>query len=311
MGVRDNNEQMVMNSANRKPVIMATTVAAMLLVLSGGGYRVLAWCLGATDGGISLPPGALQRLPMKIGDWLGEDVKLDKNIVKMADTDAHVNRGYLRSNGYEGLSLYIAYGVRIRDLKPHRPEVCYTLNGWTRKGKRRVNLPLADGTELRCQILDFSRAGLSTTVLNYYIVDGTYCADVSEVPLGLWSRPDYMAQVLITCSGRGQLSPESSGKTVSAFAVDSTQAIYDLFPNSEDDLKAIWALHDKVMAEYKDADPQGHAKLMELHVPEHEAKFRAKIGKMMGERTGLPAQSTTLPAPVSPSAALSGGRDNG
>jgi hypothetical protein len=196
---------------------------------------------------------------------------------------------------------------------PHRPEVCYPGNGWTLEDKRRVNLPLSDGTELECQILNFSRSGMSSkriTVLNYYIVDGEYCPDVSLLRGKVLGNTGYVAQMQITCSGGGSISSKSSVDAVSAFAVDSTRSIYDLFPRSEEDLKDMWALYDKILAEYKIVDPQGHAKLMNLHVPEHEAQFRAKVGKMMGKRTGVPKQSTTIPSPASNSEALSGGRDN-
>ena len=226
---------------NKRALAMAVGTALCLLIVSGVGYRVLARRLGATDGGRPLPPGALQRLPMKIGDWVGQDVKLDERIVEATDTDAHVNRRYLRSNGSEGVSLYIAYGARARDLMPHRPEVCYPGNGWTLKDTRHVDLPLADGTKLQCRILKFSRAGLSTenvTVLSYYLVDGEYSPDVSLLRSKSWTGQSgigYMAQVQVTCPGGGRLSPESSIRSVSAFAADSARAIHDLFPRSGED----------------------------------------------------------------------------
>jgi len=226
---------------NKRTLTMAVGAALSLLIVSGAGYRVLAWRLGATDGGSPLPPGTLQRLPMQIGQWSGKDVKLDERVVEATDTDAHVNRRYLRSHGSDGVSLYIAYGVRARDLMPHRPEVCYPGNGWTLKDTRHVDVPLADGTKLQCRILKFSRAGLSTeniTVLSYYLVDGQYSPDVSLLRSKSWTGQSgigYMAQVQITCSGGGRLSPESSVKSVSEFAADSARAIYDLFRSSEED----------------------------------------------------------------------------
>ena len=228
-------------TTNKRALTMAVGAALCLLIVSGAGYRVLARRLGANDGGRPLPPGTLQRLPIKIGDWVGQDVKLDERIVEATDTDAHVNRRYVRSNSAEAVSLYIAYGLRARDLMPHRPEVCYPGNGWTMQDTRHVDLPLADGTKLQCRILKFSRAGLSTenvTVLSYYLVDGQYSPDVSLLRSKAWAGQgniDYMAQVQVTCPGRGQLSPESSVKSVSAFAVDSARGIYDLFQRSGED----------------------------------------------------------------------------
>lgn len=311
VGVRDSNERIVMNSANRKPVIMATTVAAMLLVIIGVGYRVLVWRLGVTDGGTPLPPGALQCLPMQLGQWSGRDVSLGQRIVVATDAVELTNRSYSRRNGAETVGAYVVYGVRVRDLIPHRPDVCYPLNGWTLEDTHDVSLPLADETKLECRILRFTKGGANMTVLHYYIVDGTHHRDVSEVRSGLWSSIDYMAQVQITCSYEGRLSPESSVEAVSAFAIDSTRAIYDLFLHSEDDLKQMWTLYYKVMAEYEADDPKGHAELIELRGTKRDATFRSEIGKKMRERKGLSEQSTTLPSPVSHSAPSSGGRNSG
>jgi len=223
---------------NKRAIMAAVGTAVCLLIVSGAGYRVLAWRLGATGGSIPLPPGALQRLPMELGEWSGREIPMDEAIVRATDTDAHINRRYSRSNGAETVWAYVAYGIRARDLMPHRPEVCYPDNGWTLKDTRDAELPLADGTKLHCRILRFSRAGLSTentTVINYYIVDGEYCPDVSLLRSKAWTGQrgiGYMAQVQITCPGRGQLSQDSSVKSVSAFAVASARAIYDLFPRT-------------------------------------------------------------------------------
>ena len=300
-------------AANKRTLTMAVGIALCLLIASGAGYRILARRLGSTEGDALLPPGALQRLPLELGDWVGRDVKMDKRIVKMSDTDAHVNRRYVRGNGSEDVSLYIAYGVRIRDLLPHRPEVCYPLNGWTLQDKRPVTLPLGDGAELQCQILEFSRSGLAAgnvTILNYYLADGEYSPEVSRLRSKLTGGAGYVAQVLITCPWSGAPYRESSVKTVSAFAADSTRAVYNLFPRSEEDLKEMWALFDDVLAEYETADSKGYGELMELRAADGEAVFRAKVGDLMRKHAGSPARSTTLPASESRSSALSGGNGN-
>ena len=222
-------------TTGKRGMAIAVAAAISLLIATGVGYRVLAWHLAGPGGGTPLPPGALERLSMQIGNWVGQDVKLTEAVVEATDTDAHINRRYLRNNRAESVSLYVAYGVRARDLMPHRPEVCYPGNGWTLKDTRDAELLLADGVKLQCRVLRFARVGLATenvTVLNYYIVDGRYCPDVSLLRSKAWqgqSSIRYMAQVQISCSGRGQQSPESSVGSVRAFATDSARAIHDLF----------------------------------------------------------------------------------
>ena len=82
------------DKTSKRAVVAAAGTAVCLLVASGVGYRVLEWHLDAAGGGVPLPPGALQRLPMQIDDWVGQDVKLDDAVVKATDTDAHINRRY-------------------------------------------------------------------------------------------------------------------------------------------------------------------------------------------------------------------------
>lgn len=224
----------------RQAIAAAAAVAVCLLVLCGSGYRVLAHYLaGATDSK-PLPPETLAGLPMQIADWVGEDAPLDEAVVRATDTDAHISRRYSRGNRVENVWAYVAYGVRARDLMPHRPEVCYPGNGWTLDGSRMAELLLADGSTLACRILRFSRGRLAvrkTTVLNYYIVDGKCCPDVSLLRSRAWRGSGtirYVAQVQITCSDDGLSGADVADKSVRAFAVDSGRAIRDLFSNAEE-----------------------------------------------------------------------------
>lgn len=222
---------------SRRGVFVAAGTAIGLLVLSGMCYRVAAEYLARPSESIPLPAGALARLPMRIGQWVGRDVPLSEAVIEATDSDDHVSRAYSRGYGAERIWVFIAYGVRARDLMPHRPEVCYPGSGWTLEGRRDADLTLGDGSKLRCRTLRFSRGGLTATqrtVLNYYIVDGQYCADVSVLRSKAWrgsSGVRYMAQVQITCAG-GALAPDSAARSVSAFAVDSAEAIRALLPDT-------------------------------------------------------------------------------
>jgi EpsI family protein len=223
------------NKSSRRPVVLAAVAAAFIMFAFGLGYRVLAVRLAAPADTAPVDPAALARLPLHVGEWTGADVRLDEAIVRATDTDAHVNRRYLRRDGLEAVSLYIASGVKARDLMPHRPEVCYTGAGWTLMDQRSIKLPLPDGSKLPCNVLQFSRGSLNTervTVLDYYIVDGQYCHDVSLLRLKAWhgsGTVGYVAQVEITTSVAPNLAPETAQKVVSEFAVASARPISKVF----------------------------------------------------------------------------------
>jgi len=225
---------------NSKSVIIAAVVAGFLMLVSSAAYQVLAARLASPVNTTSLPPAALEKLPMQIGDWMGQNMPLDEAIVRATDTEAYINRSYLRHNSLECISLYVAYGVRARDLMPHRPEVCYTGAGWTLVDRRSMELSLSDGMKLPCSFFQFSRGTLNTrkvAVLDYYIVDGQYCRDVSLLRSKAWRGSGmvrYVAQVQIVASITANLTADSAEKLVRAFAVESASSISKLFENAEE-----------------------------------------------------------------------------
>ncbi len=229
-------------NSNRQQVIIAAAVASFLILAYGAAYRVLAARLSAPVNTIPMPPGALERLPLQIGGWTGQKVPLDEAIVRATDTDAHINRRYSRHNASEYISLYVAYGVRSRDLMPHRPEVCYTGAGWTLTDKSSMELPLSDGIKLPCSVFQFSRGTLNTkktVVLNYYIVDRQYCGDVSLLRSKAWRGSGTVrsvTQVQIIASVTYNLTADSAERMICNFAAESAPSISRLFESAEEKL---------------------------------------------------------------------------
>jgi len=217
---------------SRKPVA-AALVASLLILFLGVTYRVIAARLGISWGATPLDPQTLEKFPMQIGDWTGREVLLDEAIQRKTNADAYINRSYSHSNGFGSVGLYIACGVRARDLVSHRPEVCYISAGWTLVETHQLQLERQDGIRLPCSIFNFSRGGLdkvTISVLHYFIVDGCYCGDVSAAMIKTGRRfgmADYVAQVQITSSNN--LPDDVSEHITSDFAVDSALDIARLF----------------------------------------------------------------------------------
>jgi len=222
-----------------RPVLIAATAASILMFAFGETYRVLAARLAAPAAATPIDPAALEQFPLQIGNWTGEDVPLDDAIVRATDTDAHINRRYSRHNGSGRISFYVASGVKARDLMPHRPEVCYTGAGWTLTDRRLVELPLSDSAKLPCNIMQFSRGVLNTqkiVVLDYYLVDGQYCADISLLRSKVWrgsATVRYVAQIQIVTSVTEALNAEAAAKAISDFAVESAALTASLFADPE------------------------------------------------------------------------------
>lgn len=224
-------------------VLTAVVVASCLMLVFGLAYRVVAAKLDAPVDTVPISPDALARFPLQLGEWKGEDVPMDEAIARATDTDARLNRRYTRRGGLESITFYIASGVKTRDLMPHRPEVCYTGAGWTRVGRRLAKLPLSASTVLPCNIMQFSRGALNTqrvVVLDYYLVDGQYCADVSLLrskAVHGSGTVQYAAQIQIVTPITATYNAETAIKTLSEFAVESaalTAALFDGPPTKPD-----------------------------------------------------------------------------
>jgi EpsI family protein len=222
--------------SNVRPVIMAAVVASCLMLVFGLTYRVVAAKLEAPIDTTPISPDALTQFPLQIGDWTGVDVPMDEAVARATDTDARLNRRYTRRGGFESITFYLASGVKARDLMPHRPEVCYTGAGWTLMDQRVVKLPLSNSTTLPCNIMQFSRGVLNTqkvVVLDYYLVDGQHCADVSRLRWKAWRGSGtvrYVAQIQIAAAVTAAFNAEAAVKTLGGFAVESaalTAALFD------------------------------------------------------------------------------------
>lgn len=217
----------------------AVAVTVALLLASGIAYRIAADYLGRSTNGEPIPSDALERLPLVIGPWRGQTVPIDEWVFKATDADAVLNRTYRNERSGQVAGLYIAYGVRARDLTPHRPPVCYRGNGFVIERDDPLKIALADKSPLPCTIYEFTRAGRggpqAVTVLNYYVIDGQYAADVSLLRSRAWRGQGgvrYVAQVQITSSAGPYLDWRSAEETVRAFAGEAGPPIGALFPGA-------------------------------------------------------------------------------
>lgn len=220
-----------------KGAAIAAGVAAALMLLFGLGYRAIAARMEAPVDTTPVSQEALNQLPLTIANWTGRDTPVDANIIEATDTDAHVSRQYVATTGSGSVSLWIASGVRARDLMPHRPEVCYTGSGYTLMRQESPDLELTDGSVLPCNAMEFSRGTLTSNrvlVLYYYLVDGQYCRDVSEWRYKLiWTPIGYIAQVQVVTAITETASADQAMRHASDFAIQSAPQIAELFRTAE------------------------------------------------------------------------------
>jgi len=222
-----------LKKANRA-VVAAAAAATAFLGLSGVAYRTVAHSLDRAAPGMAIAPGALNQLPLRIADWDGRDQPLDADIVRRADLQDYVNRLYANRSDGRVVGLYVAFGVRARDLMPHRPEVCYPGAGWNLQDHRDTALHIAADRPIAARTLTFSTGGFEqrgVAVVNYYVVDGQTCEDVSllrrRAAAGQTSVR-YVAQVQVTCRVEAEIGAAAAISTATEFAEQSGGLILDL-----------------------------------------------------------------------------------
>lgn len=231
----------MMSCSQDRRVVVAAAIAASLLMLAFGlTYRVLEAQMLTPTSNSPLDPDALEGFPMQIGGWTGQDVPINDAIVRRTGTDAHISRRYSRGKGWDSVSLYVACGAKARVLMPHRPEICYVRAGWTLVDRHSMELLPDDRMELPCSVFEFTQGGLNTRkliLLNYFVVDGQYCGDVSLLRSKAWRGSgtiDYVVQVQIVASSE-TATADSAIRLVCAFAVDSASSVARLFDGLEED----------------------------------------------------------------------------
>ena len=195
----------------------------------GAGYRATAAWLDAPVTTDPVTQETLDRLPLQIGEWTGLDKPIDPEVLEKTDADAHLSRQYSRNHGLELVSLWVASGVQVRDLTPHRPEVCYRASGHTMTSKREMELALGSDESLPCNVMQFTHKANRVVVLHYYIVDGQYCQDVSQFRFRIFDRVGYLTQVQIVASVAMPRGLEATEEMLFDFAAESAPLLIGVF----------------------------------------------------------------------------------
>jgi hypothetical protein len=226
-------ENKKITNSSKMSVLAALVTAGILMIIFGFGYRVVADKLSIDTSSLVIDPEILKEFPIRIGDWTGTEIPLDEKIIKATDTDARISRNYSKLNSQSVVWFYVAFGVKARDLMPHRPEVCYIGAGWTLTEKSSVDLQTENGQVLPVSIIKFKRGTLNyeyMLVLDYYIVDGQYCRDVSLLRSKVWQGSGsvgYVAQVQVVTPAATE-NMDISEKKVSSFAIESSPYLLEI-----------------------------------------------------------------------------------
>lgn len=76
----------------------------------------------------------IERLPMKLGDWQGEEIAGSDGQLRRAGAVGHLSRIYRNELTGEQVSLFLICG-HMRHVSVHTPDRCYPANGFEQQGE--------------------------------------------------------------------------------------------------------------------------------------------------------------------------------
>jgi hypothetical protein len=107
-----------------KSLTIAGTVALFLAI---GLWNTLGSGLGPSEPG-EVVQKRLDRVPLALGNWVGQDLPMHEKQVKVAHAEAYLNRSYMERSSGRTVNVLVIYG-NPGDLGAHDPKVCYGSTG--------------------------------------------------------------------------------------------------------------------------------------------------------------------------------------
>jgi hypothetical protein len=143
---------------------------------------------------------ALATVPLRVGEWIGEERPLTPAAVELLRPNAALSRTYRQIGRSGSIAISLIHCSDFRDMAGHYPPVCYPAHGWSMRSEGVVGSedPLASQPatftlqvegigEYTTRCYRFSRLGdglseVKITVLNAFILpDGSWVTDLATI----------------------------------------------------------------------------------------------------------------------------------
>lgn len=109
----------------------------------------------------------LQQIPMRMGDWQGQDLPLEESVYEILETRAILHRNYSDTHGNNILLSVVHYHDTKVDF--HAPESCLGGMGYrTTKSKKRIFINSAKEGKIDLEIAEVVSTNNHSKLLSYY-----------------------------------------------------------------------------------------------------------------------------------------------
>ena len=133
-----------------------------------GAWGVNSWLkISIVPSNVELPQWSLQELPYQLGEWHGEDVKLDSLITAAIGAAVVVERTY-QTEGRVPVVLHTAMFKNPGDGVYHSPVNCYRANGWKEITNSVENVQVTDDLTIAVSLIAWEKEGERVLVAYWY-----------------------------------------------------------------------------------------------------------------------------------------------
>ncbi|MEX2217582.1 MAG: exosortase-associated EpsI family protein [Phycisphaerales bacterium] len=108
--------------------------------------------------------GAVERIPMQVGEWSGGDVRLPAAAGKLLKPNALFCRHYRHAGTGRTVTVLLVHCRDSRDMTGHYPPVCYPGHGWTMTSGAQYETITLWGEDTTFAVYGFSRTEVNRFV---------------------------------------------------------------------------------------------------------------------------------------------------
>ena len=148
--------------------LFAKTATALVLVFLLGVGAWYSTMKGGAYREIRLPDTSISTIPIKLGNWAGEDIDVDEKLFRAVAAHEIVSRSYTNLTSGRALTLHGAVFDEFWRTVPHSPLRCYRDSGWTTLDSEDFELNAADGTQAIARLAHFEKNNVKTFVLFWF-----------------------------------------------------------------------------------------------------------------------------------------------
>lgn len=143
-----------------RSALMAYAGAGLTTLLGIGAHRLATRTTDDAAAYHTRVKAVVEALPVRVGDWAGEDVSVPSSATALLRPNALKARSYRRSTDNVVVTLVVVQCEDTRDMAGHYPPICFPANGWKALDTQLLHDMGGEGSQLPVTRYVFERASV-------------------------------------------------------------------------------------------------------------------------------------------------------